>query len=225
MAWTVAGRAAEPAWGTTSPAGRLCISYLDGLRGAAALLVLLQPLAEGVLKAHAFPTQVERLGHLLLGEVFNFGRFGVALFFIISGFVIPLSFRTDRPLRAFAIGRLFRLYPAYWLSLIFALATLVGIERLLPSGATILANATVLQKFVGRPDIVNAYWTLTAELVFYILCTGLVIFGLLRRSGALTLVIVGLLVVAIATLVYYAVERPLVTLGHRFTRRRAGAVR
>lgn len=210
MARTVAGPANAPARDTTSPAGRLRIGYLDGLRGAAALLVLLQHIAEGVLKTHTLPLQVERLGYLLLGEAFNFGRFGVALFFIISGFVIPFSFRTDQPLRAFAIGRLFRLYPAYWLSLLFALAVLAGMEQSLPSGATILTNATMFQKFVGRPDIVNAYWTLSAELAFYILCAGLVLFELLRRPGALTLVIVGLLGVAVVVAIASAQRgRPL----------------
>ncbi|CAM5339645.1 hypothetical protein SSTU70S_04052 [Stutzerimonas stutzeri] len=49
---------------------------------------------------------------------FDFGRIGVVVFFIISGFVIPASLRGPRgeDCRQFLIRRLFRLYPLCWLS-------------------------------------------------------------------------------------------------------------
>lgn len=40
------------------------------------------------------------------------GSFGVALFFLISGFVITLSVRNYHPI-GFLVGRFFRLYPTY----------------------------------------------------------------------------------------------------------------
>ncbi|MEG8057753.1 acyltransferase family protein [Sphingomonas sp. 22L2VL55-3] len=154
------------------------------LRGFAALLVLFQHLAETIIATHALPLPIEQAGVLLFDGIFHFGRFGVALFFLISGFVIPFSFRTDRPVRGFAISRAFRLYPAYWLSLGVALLVLHMTGARAPAAVTIVANVAMIQHYVGQPDIVVAYWTLATELAFYVLAACLVAWGCcVRRSS------------------------------------------
>ncbi|RZL85717.1 MAG: acyltransferase, partial [Sphingomonas sp.] len=182
------------------------IEALDGLRGLAALLVVFQHVAEGILKMHTLPPDFERAGRLLLGETFNFGRFGVALFFLLSGFVIPFSFSTDRPLHRFVISRVFRLYPAYWLSLGFALLVLHAIGVRVPAPGVIAANLTMMQKYLGQPDVVAAYWTLATELAFYAMAAGLVAGGRLRTPGVLT----GSIAALLATAVLLALASPLV---------------
>jgi peptidoglycan/LPS O-acetylase OafA/YrhL len=57
-------------------------------------------------------------------DYFDWGRFGVVLFFLISGFVIPYSFSGQAPLRKFVVSRLFRLYPAFWLSVLGTVAVI-----------------------------------------------------------------------------------------------------
>ena len=112
----------------------------------------------------------------------NFGRFGVVLFFLISGLVVPFSFRGDRPIRSFAISRFFRLYPAYWASIAVFLAIAIWQGAPIP-GETIAANLTMLQTLWGQPNIGNAYWTLLYEMIFYGLCVLLCAGGMLRSAN------------------------------------------
>jgi peptidoglycan/LPS O-acetylase OafA/YrhL len=58
----------------------------------------------------------------------SLGRFGVALFFLISGFAVPFSIGGERPPAHFFISRVFRLYPACWLALA-VLATWHGLRQ------------------------------------------------------------------------------------------------
>ena len=83
--------------------GRL--QYIDAMRGIAALLVVLQHAL-----AEAFPASP-------LLEYVSPGRFGVVLFFLISGFVVPFSIKGERPIASFVVNRAARLLPALWLSI------------------------------------------------------------------------------------------------------------
>ncbi|GAB2950740.1 acyltransferase family protein [Nonomuraea fastidiosa] len=108
------------------------------------------------------------------------GILGVELFFVISGFVILMSV-WGRGLGAFARSRLVRLYPAYWLSLaaIAALYALTGAKPLNPklSPGEYLVNATMFQRLFKITDASGVYWSLWAELRFYLLIAILVIAG------------------------------------------------
>lgn len=151
------------------------LDHVHGLRGIAALMVVVQ---------HAF--EMARLGgsdlfNLSLSHI-NFGRFGVVLFFLISGLVVPFSFRGERPIRSFAISRFFRLYPAYWASIAVFLAIAIG-QGAPIAGDIIAANLTMLQTFMGKPNIGNAYWTLYYELIFYGICILLCASGMLRKAN------------------------------------------
>lgn len=106
---------------------------------------------------------------------FNWGAFGVAIFFVISGFVIPFSFQTYG--RAdFLIARLFRIYPTYIVGLTIGLATLlVGslvMGTTFPNGTAEIAISYAL----GYRDIAwsklldGVVWTLEVELKFYLIC-------------------------------------------------------
>ena len=46
----------------------------------------------------------------------------------------------------------------------------------------VVANVTMLQQFFGIENVLGIYWTLQIELIFYALCVGLFIIGLLRRT-------------------------------------------
>ncbi|MGN9840314.1 acyltransferase family protein [Nonomuraea sp. H19] len=115
-----------------------------------------------------------------LAPVAGLGILGVELFFIISGFVILMS-AWGRGLGAFARSRLVRLYPAYWLSLgaIVALYGLTGAKALDPklSPGEYLLNATMFQRLFKIADASGVYWSLWAELRFYLLMAILVIAG------------------------------------------------
>lgn len=129
------------------------------------------------------------------------GPFGVALFFLISGFVIPFSFvRLSRI--EFLIARFFRIWPTYFVGFI-ACILIVAITVLAGGGAwpfpiaRILAHAVVGGREVfSIPTMDGVVWTLEVEARFYLLAA---ILGpvLLRGSNLAFLVPVLLLAAAI----------------------------
>lgn len=170
---------------TGSPSGRL--DFLDGLRGVAVGLVLLQHIGELTVPAvRSFTTSTVQLGQL-----------GVMVFFLCSGFIIPATLERTRrepgrrvALRAFWISRVFRLYPLYWLSLAGA-ALLVTVGRYAPeeplAAGDWLANAAMMQLPAGAPHALGLYWTLAFEMVFYAVVSVLFLLGWHRRSVLVSL--------------------------------------
>jgi peptidoglycan/LPS O-acetylase OafA/YrhL len=157
------------------------LAFIDTLRGIAVLAVLFQHVLEVIVQKH--PTGAYYwVFHDAIGYYMNFGRFGVVLFFFVSGFVIPFSFpNSATPVRDFTISRFFRLYPAYWTSMLIGLATMLVLESKAYPLWQIVANVTMLQTFVNIPNLWVFYWTLAIELLFYVGCTILFAMGLLNR--------------------------------------------
>src|SRR5436305_3617009 len=88
------------------------LAFLDALRGVAALAVV---------AAHIQAHLADPVGDIAPARYFSAGQFGVTLFFLVSGFVIPMTLERGSP-RSFWIKRVCRLYPLYWASLALALA-------------------------------------------------------------------------------------------------------
>ena len=159
--------------------GRL--RHLDGLRALAALVVVAQHTVESTFLFH--PGSGAWAGWLVQ-DGFSLGRYGVAIFFIISGFLIPSSIgEGPGALSDFAVGRLFRLYPLYWASLLAALVLYPALTDASFSSRTVAANLTMAQPLFGAPHVIPLYWTLFVELVFYGLCAALVLIGVLHKPS------------------------------------------
>ncbi|MBB4094900.1 acyltransferase family protein [Brucella pecoris] len=159
-------------------AGRF--SNIDGLRAIAATSVLFHHIFGDFIR-DASDQSTPLIGFLTsIVSSFDFGRFGVVLFFLISGFVVPFSIKGDQPIRRFAIGRFFRLYPAFWLSLLFMCGYLVFTGNT-PELKTVLANATMAANVFGQPWLSGVYWTLFIELAFYVLIAVAFMAGILRQ--------------------------------------------
>lgn len=155
--------------------------YIDSLRGIAALSVVVYHFALYAQSRAINQPAVETFIIKVLCEWLDLGKFGVVLFFLISGFVIPNSLKPGNDqIIPFVISRFFRLYPLYWLVLFLGLFTTDEIF----SGMTILANTTMIQNFLGYQNVVGAFWTLQIELVFYTLCVLLSILGILTSVRA-----------------------------------------
>jgi peptidoglycan/LPS O-acetylase OafA/YrhL len=151
---------------------------LDGLRFLA---------AAGVLVYHFTARSPEWTGALsetfpVLGNVAIYLSLAPELFFVISGFVI-LWTAWDRPVSAVVASRVARIYPAYWAALALT-SLLLGVlwtgERQISVGQ-VAVNATLFQSAVGVSPVDGVYWTLWAELRFYLLVVVLAAVGLTRR--------------------------------------------
>ena len=170
------GRARQGA----QPGGK--IVFANQLRAVAALCVVLSHLAGvyilmGPLVGWITSSPVTHVGepailHLTRVPDFNFGAFGVAVFFLISGFVIPFSLREYRS-GAFLVARAFRIYPTLWAALflewlaVFAQSHLYG-RPMAFHVRTYLWNGLLADTIIGNNvDLVN--WTLAIEVKFYIL--------------------------------------------------------
>ncbi len=135
---------------------------LDGLRGLAALAVVW----------FHFSVRYDEMISPRTGvwPHFDVGQYGVALFFMISGFVILMTLERTPSLADFTVARFSRLYPAYWAAMAVTYATIFfyGLSDLRASGFDALLNITMLQRLLGAEHVDGVYWSLQAELLFYV---------------------------------------------------------
>lgn len=96
--------------------------------------------------------------------LFHYGRLGIYLFFMISGFVIYFSL--DKGLKKYAIGRFIRLYPVFWVCASITFLVTVLYETSISFKHFLIG---LLMFNSGRMEtmIDGSYWTLTFELLFY----------------------------------------------------------
>jgi len=145
-----------------------------------------------------------------LYKSFYFGQYGVQLFFIISGMVIPWSLYKNgyriKNLFSFLLKRLFRLEPPYLFSIIFVLAVLLlrkyspsydGVDREITLGQVLLHIGYLIPFFDNMSWLNNVYWTLAIEFQYY-LVIGVLYF--LFVSPLIYLRIAGYLILAAAPL-------------------------
>jgi peptidoglycan/LPS O-acetylase OafA/YrhL len=183
------------------PPHRGRFAALEGYRGCAAMAVLCFHVAGST----GFKRDDQFGAHLIE----NLGNFGVALFFLLSGFLLyrPYSSAalegTPAPAAAqFLMRRLVRIYPAYWLALIAIVVTLPERNAPNPLGSFLLLDsyATPVPPF----PTLGVAWTLSIEVAFYVF---LVIVGAIlhrvstrisrrNRRGGLQLVLLGLMYVS-----------------------------
>ena len=149
--------------------------HLQALRGLAASLVVL---------AHSI--QGEYADRLWIS-----GYFGVATFFIISGFIIyktsSNAFGSVHGFRQFAIKRLIRIFPIYWIATL--LFILLSPHRGEYTAIEIISSLTLIPQYMALTDGMNPLlgqaWTLHYEMAFYVIFA----FGLLfnRRRGLIAI--------------------------------------
>jgi peptidoglycan/LPS O-acetylase OafA/YrhL len=142
------------------------IRILDGLRLVAALLVVSWHYA--AFGHGASLTPYARVPELY--PVAAYGWLGVELFFLISGFVICMS-SIGHTLREFVTSRITRLFPAYWFGVALTTAVLLlwPVERSSIPLKDVFVNLTMMQSGFGIGSVDAVYWTLWAELHFYVL--------------------------------------------------------
>jgi peptidoglycan/LPS O-acetylase OafA/YrhL len=158
------------------------IDALDGVRAIAAISVLLYHVV--ALTGH---TQ-----HGATGMVLSQLKAGVAMFFVISGFVLYLPYARatagDESLpstRAFVRRRIVRILPAYWTALtLWLLASAATGGYASPAGSRLawLREYGLVQSYAARGLVggLGPAWSLSVELAFYALLP-LLAWGMARR--------------------------------------------
>jgi peptidoglycan/LPS O-acetylase OafA/YrhL len=161
---------------TAGPRARL--AWLDVLRGLAALAVVFD---------HLSPNVLQHVRAVLYHWV-DLGQYGVFVFFIISGYIVPASLERKGSVRTFWVSRLFRLYPLYLLAVGIAVALyLVHFGSLRGEGsdpeASIFSQLLMMSNVLVGQNLPNVAWSLSYEMVFYLLLTALFIARVHKRSG------------------------------------------
>jgi len=159
---------------TISVAKPMSWPSLTGIRGLAALWVLL-------LHAYVLAAKPPELWRPL-AWVMNMGGTGVDIFFTLSAFLLSIPFaeatrrNEQRPdLRLYAKRRFFRIFPAYYLQILFvlllaALGIGVGMPWRSPEVGGVLAHAVLwINAWPLVPAYVPTWWTLPVEFGFYLL--------------------------------------------------------
>lgn len=137
------------------------LQALDALRGIAAMAVVL---------FHYLPYYHKLYGHSFTPpSLLEFGRYGVHLFFILSGFVIFMTLERTRTGGWFAMARSMRLLPGLWAGIIITWlsVTVLGPQDRAVDLTTAVLNATLLHEYLGFAHVDGAYWSLVIEATFY----------------------------------------------------------
>jgi peptidoglycan/LPS O-acetylase OafA/YrhL len=154
------------------------LAWLDVLRGLAALAVVFDHISYYVL---------QHVRHIIY-QWFDPGNYGVFVFFIISGYIVPASLERKGSVRTFWVSRLFRLYPLYLLAvgiavgLYFAHFGSIRGENSDPA-TSVLSQLLMMSNVLGGKNLPNVVWSLSYEMVFYLLLTALFIARVHKRSS------------------------------------------
>ncbi|GAX49602.1 acyltransferase family protein [Streptomyces olivochromogenes] len=177
--------------------GRGQVLGLDGLRGLAALYVLLFHC--WLLTMPGFP---ENSGPAWLGWLM-YGRLAVVFFLVLSGFSLAISPARNGwhlgGVSRFLRRRAWRILPPYWAALALSLAVAWFVVPAShfgpPTGTSILVYGFVVQDVFTAPTPNGAFWSIGVEAELYLVFPLLLLVR--RRLGAVVLVAsVTLLVIA-----------------------------
>ena len=154
------------------------LAWLDVLRGLAALAVVFD---------HISYYMLQHVRHIVY-QWFDPGNYGVFVFFIISGYIVPASLERKGSVRTFWVSRLFRLYPLYLLAVGIAVALYFAhfgsIRGEASDPATsVLSQLLMMSNVLGGKNLPNVVWSLSYEMVFYLLLTALFIARVHKRSS------------------------------------------
>lgn len=165
------------------------ILELDALRAISCLNLLLFHFTYVYANKYGFETP--------LGFSFPYGKYGVQLFFMLSGFVNAMTFVGKRSAKDFLFARAIRIFPSYWLVILINVLLLGQLPLFhAPSTGETVANLTTMPRLFGFENIEPVTWTLQIEMLFY---ATLVIMML---TGAFQKMLRNLMVMVTACLVF-----------------------
>jgi peptidoglycan/LPS O-acetylase OafA/YrhL len=180
------------------PPARGRLAGLDGIRGLAALFVVLHHC--WLMSFSGFPVNT---GPWWLGLLL-YGHLAVVVFIVLSGFSLAVSPARNNwqvgGLRRFARRRAWRILPPYWAALVLSLViawTLVPQPgEGVPTAKTVVLYGLLLQDIAGSPSPNGAFWSIAVEAQLYLVFPLMLL--VLRRAGAV--VMLGLVTAAVVVI-------------------------
>lgn len=145
---------------------------IQGLRGISIVLVFFSHWYVGLLAAGLLGPSLQS-GHI---QIFNLGKYGVEVFFMISGYVIVKSLRCHTSLWSFVIARIARIYPLFLLLhiAVFTLGPIFHYKFFVGVDAAewlylFIVNLLLLPGVFDLPLAQPVAWSLSYEIAFYAL--------------------------------------------------------
>jgi peptidoglycan/LPS O-acetylase OafA/YrhL len=145
---------------------------IDSLRGIAATMVCL---------FHFVCTTTDYIRNKTVLEIFSFGKYGLHIFFVISGIVIPLSMiKCNYSINIFfkyLLKRITRIEPPYIISIILFILYAALRNRFYPGNGTVqipqikevLMHLGYLVPFIEDGKwFINTFWSLAIEFQYYV---------------------------------------------------------
>jgi peptidoglycan/LPS O-acetylase OafA/YrhL len=191
-----------------SPAAPARLQGLDGIRGLAALFVVLHHCW-----LSSFPGYPSNTGPWWAGWLL-YGHLAVVVFIVLSGFSLAIAPARARwqlgGITRFLRRRAWRILPPYWAALVFSLVVAWVLVPQpgapAPNGKSVLFYGLLLQDVFGSPTPNGAFWSIAVEAQLYLLFPLMLL--LRRRAGAVALL--ALVTVAVAVVGVLSGPVPLV---------------
>jgi peptidoglycan/LPS O-acetylase OafA/YrhL len=183
-----------------TPPGR--VVGLDGIRGLAALFVVLNHIFERAWPGYPATNHVPFWAAWML-----YGRFAVVIFIALSGFSLGLGPARSgwriKSIATYAHRRAWRILPPYWAALVFSLLVtwfvLAQPGWAVPNGKSVVVYGLLGQDAFSAGSPNRAFWSIAIEVQLYVLLPLLLL--LIRRVSALAMVgLVAAIVVTIGLL-------------------------
>ena len=195
------------------------IQFAHNLRGIAALSVVLGHLAlmffvspdtiTGLVNVPSYPVS-HPFWVILFAYIPDFvpGPFGVSVFFLISGFVIPFSLQKYSRLQ-FMLARLMRIVPTYavgcFISCLAIYYAVIHYGTQFPyTIKQVLVNMFLIRDLFGGPSLDGVIWTLEVELKYYFFCMAFSTYFKRQDYKSILLFLVGVLAFFLFFVAFYA---------------------
>jgi peptidoglycan/LPS O-acetylase OafA/YrhL len=185
--------------GAAVPGSSRRVDWLDGVRAAAAMFVVLHHMWLAV-----WPQFPRNVGPWWVGWML-YGHLAVAVFIVVSGFSLALApMRRGGNLsggtKRFLSRRAWRIVPPYWAALIIStIITALILQPNVGSGAAakgFVVHGLLLQDVVGSFAPNGAFWSIAVEWQIYFLFPLILLLGRKTSIGRAVLFTVALVIVA-----------------------------
>jgi peptidoglycan/LPS O-acetylase OafA/YrhL len=173
--------------GPVTPGTRRRLTGLDGIRGLAALFVVIHHCF--LMSYPGYPvTNGPVWTHWMI-----YGHLAVVVFIVLSGFSLAVAPARSGwqlgSMKRFAFRRAWRILPPYWPALVYSMIvawTLVPQPGSgLPNGRTVLIYGLLVQDVTDAPSPNGAFWSIAIEAQLYFLLPVMLL--VIRRLGALAM--------------------------------------